>query len=185
MNYAPHPGSDIHFEHPIVQRAMAFAAGAHYGVGQVRKYTGEAYINHPIKVAELVASTEGATPESVAAAFLHDTVEDTEVTSQDIEMLFGSTVAEYVAYLTETSKEDRPDLNRRGRKELDARRLASAPPEVQTIKYADFIDNTSSIMARDPEFAKVYLPEKVMMLEIIDGGDKGLWDQAMTIALNG
>lgn len=166
-------------DHPIVQRAVAFASGAHYGVGQVRKYTGEAYINHPIAVAEMVASTKGCSPDSVAAAYLHDTVEDTKVTLEDIERVFNRTIAEYVGYLTETSKEDRPDLNRRSRKELDAHRLALAPPEVQTIKYADFIDNTSSILKRDPKFAEVYLPEKAMMLQIIDKGDVVLYSRAV------
>jgi len=164
-----------------ILRANAFATGAHYGVGQVRKYTGEPYINHPIAVALMVMSTEGCTTEMAVAALLHDTVEDTEVTSEVIEELFGTTVAEYVGYLTETSKEDFPELNRKARKERDAARLAAAPPGVQTIKYADFIDNTSSIVERDPEFAKTYLAEKAMMLEVIDSGDPDLRELAMEI----
>ena len=164
-----------------IERAAAFAAGAHYGVGQVRKYTGEPYINHPAAVANLVMETEGCTTEMAAAALLHDTVEDTEVPIGLIEEIFGETVAEYVGYLTETSKEEFPDMNRKARKERDAARLAAAPPEVQTIKYADFIDNTSSIVERDPEFAKVYLAEKAMMLKVIDSGDPDLRDRALNI----
>lgn len=164
-----------------VSMAYAFAAGAHNGIDQRRKYTGEPYINHPCRVAALVGKVAGATVDMIAAAYLHDTVEDTEVTLSDIREMFGETVAEYVEYLTETSKRDRPDLNREARKMIDAHRLAAAPPEVQTIKYADFIDNTSTILQNDPKFGRLYLQEKKMMLEVMDGGDRALREQAMEI----
>ena len=164
-----------------VSMAYAFAAGAHNGIDQRRKYTNEQYINHPCRVAALVSGVAGATADMIAAAYLHDTVEDTEVTLSDIREMFGGTVAEYVEYLTETSKGDRPDLNRKARKMIDANRLAVAPPEVQTIKYADFIDNTSTILQHDPKFGRLYLQEKKMMLEVMDGGDRALREQAMEI----
>lgn len=163
----------------LVRTAHAFAAGAHLGIDQQRKYTGEPYIHHPCRVAVLVAQAEGATSEMVAAAYLHDTVEDTEVAVQDIERLFGRVVAEYVEYLTETSKADRPDLNRRARKMIDAERLGSAPPAVQTIKYADFVDNTSTILEHDPQFGRLYLQEKAEMLEMMVDGDEWLRSMAL------
>lgn len=68
--------------------AMRVATAAHEGIGQVRKYTGEPYINHPAAVAELVSSVPH-TPEMLAAAWLHDTVEDTPITLLDIELNFA------------------------------------------------------------------------------------------------
>ncbi|TYF68814.1 guanosine polyphosphate pyrophosphohydrolase, partial [Enterobacter hormaechei] len=61
----------------IIDKAHMFAAGAHAGVGQKRKYTGEDYIHHPVAVAEIVRN-HGGTDEMVAAAMLHDTIEDTQ-----------------------------------------------------------------------------------------------------------
>src|SRR5436189_202774 len=74
----------------LVSRAADFAARQH--VGQRRKgIAQEPYINHLAEVALLIAdATEGADPELVAAAWLHDTVEDTETTREDLEQTFGS-----------------------------------------------------------------------------------------------
>jgi len=162
-----------------VWMAYAFAYGAHCGIDQRRKYTNEPYINHPCRVAEMVGESRNFTPEMLSAAYLHDTVEDTGVTLSDIRYLFGDTVAEYVGYLTETSKADRPDLNRWARKMIDAARLGSAPPEVQTIKYADFVDNTSTILEHDPQFGRLYLQEKADMIEMMKDGDPVLREMAI------
>lgn len=162
-----------------ISMAYAFAAGAHNAIDQRRKYTNEQYIEHPCRVAFLVGQAKDATFDMISAAYLHDTVEDTKVTLTDINTIFGHTVAEYVGYLTETSKADRPDLNRRARKMIDAERLGSAPPAVQTIKYADFIDNTSTILQYDPEFGQLYLQEKADMIEVMRDGDPALREMAI------
>lgn len=169
----------------VVSMAYAFAAGAHCAIDQRRKYTGEQYIEHPCRVATIVAESVNVTTEMLAAAYLHDTVEDTEVELTDIRSMFGYTIADYVEYLTETSKADNPDMNRMARKTLDAARLAKAPGDVQTVKYADFIDNTSTILEYDPEFGKTYLKEKSMMLQIMDGGDPKLREKAIKITKDG
>lgn len=83
-------------------RAHAFATDAHGDIDQRRKYTGEPYIVHPIAVAELVRSVPH-TPEMIAAALLHDVVEDTPVTIEGIETEFGARVAELVGWLTDVS----------------------------------------------------------------------------------
>ena len=64
----------------LVRRAFAFAKAAHEAVGQMRKYTGEPYIVHPVEVADIV-QTVAHTEVMLAAALLHDTVEDTGVTT--------------------------------------------------------------------------------------------------------
>ncbi|MCB0374400.1 MAG: bifunctional (p)ppGpp synthetase/guanosine-3',5'-bis(diphosphate) 3'-pyrophosphohydrolase, partial [Sinomicrobium sp.] len=68
-----------------------------------RRKSGEAYVFHPIAVAKIVASEIGMDATSIAAALLHDVVEDTEYTIEDIERLFGVTVAKIVDGLTKIS----------------------------------------------------------------------------------
>ena len=97
------------------KEALNFATAAHRG--QIRKYTQEPYIEHPKRVAALV-KTVAHTPEMLAAAYLHDVVEDTEVSIQDIKSRFGSLVAQLVEELTDQyEKANYPDLNRKARKE--------------------------------------------------------------------
>ena len=164
----------------LEERAYTFAMAAHEAVGQVRKYTGEPYIVHPVEVASIVKAVPGATEEMIAAAYLHDVVEDTQVGIDTIIHLFGPVVADYVHQLTDPPKvEGGP--NRKARKALDRQRLADAPAEVQTIKLADLISNTSTIVQFDPSFAKVYLEEKRLLLEVMTKGDAGLHERASRI----
>jgi (p)ppGpp synthase/HD superfamily hydrolase len=156
----------------LVHKAQVFAIAAHSAVKQVRKYTGEPYFVHPAEVARIVAEVPGSTAEMVAAAWLHDTVEDTGVTSNDIHMNFGPEVAVLVGWLTDVSKPE--DGNRAHRKAMDRMHTAAAPAEAQTIKLADLISNSRSIMQYDPEFAKTYLAEKRLMLDVMTKGDPGL-----------
>lgn len=157
----------------LVERARVYATAAHAAVGQVRKYTNEPYIVHPEEVAAIVASVPGATEEMIAAAWLHDVVEDTGVEVTDIWREFGCVVASYVHWLTNPSKKE--DGNRAVRKEMDRRFIQNAPPEVKTIKLADLISNSSSIMDHDESFGKVYLKEKKLMLAVLKEGDPTLF----------
>lgn len=164
----------------LEEKALAFATAAHHAVGQTRKYSGEPYIVHPIEVASIVKSVPH-TEEMVAASLLHDVVEDTQVPLDVIREQFGDTVALYVDLLSDTPKvEGGP--NRKARKALDRARLTEAPAEVQTIKFADFISNTGSIVQRDPKFAPVYLAEKRDFLESMKKGDRELHKRASEIA---
>lgn len=160
----------------IVHKAQVYAMAAHAAVGQKRKYTGEPYIVHPAEVARIVASVPGSTEDMVAAAWLHDVVEDTGVTYTDIHMSFGPEIAELVAWLTDISKPG--DGNRAFRKAMDREHTAAAPAEAQTIKLADLISNSKSIVQHDPEFAKTYLEEKRLLLEVMTKGDPGLHAEA-------
>ena len=162
----------------MVEKARVFATAAHAAVGQVRKYTGEPYIVHPFEVAMMVRQV-GGTPEMVAAAFLHDTVEDTDVNMETIEREFGPEVAEIVFFLTDVSRPEHG--NRATRKAMDRAHIAKADARAQTIKLADLISNCSSIVKYDPEFAKVYLEEKRLLLEVLTKGDKILLDRARKI----
>lgn len=163
--------------------AGTFAAGAHLAVGQVRKYTGEPYHLHCREVAQLVAAVPGVSVEAICAAYLHDTIEDTAVTAEAIEDIFGIGVAALVMEVTDVSRPE--DGNRATRKAMDREHLADASPEGQTIKLADLISNTRSIVARDPEFARVYLAEKRALLGVLTKGDPGLYAQARQILIDG
>ena len=160
----------------IVRKAQVYAMAAHAAVGQKRKYTGEPYIVHPAEVASIVASVPGSTPDMVAAAWLHDVIEDTGCTFTDVHMAFGIDIATLVGWLTDVSKPE--DGNRAKRKAMDREHTAQAPAEAQTIKLADLISNSKSIMQHDPEFAKTYLEEKRLLLEVLTKGDRGLHAEA-------
>ncbi|PAU76069.1 phosphohydrolase [Halomonas salipaludis] len=153
-------------------------------MGQRRKYTGEPYWHHPVAVAETVSAVETATAEMIAAAHLHDVLEDTAVTAQDIEECVGQRVAVLVQELTDQFI-DLEIGNRAHRKALERNRLAQVSPEAQTIKYADLIDNTISIVARNRGFARVYLAEKRQLLEVMAAGDQGLRRQAWRVLEEG
>ena len=160
----------------LVEKARAFATAAHYAVGQTRKYTGEPYINHPSRVASTV-STVTDDQAMIAAAWLHDVVEDTQVPLSVVRSLFGDDVANLVDHLTDVSTP--ADGNRAARKEIDYRHTERASARAQTIKLADLIDNTQSITLHDPEFAKLYLVEKErLLLGALIHGNPELWDRA-------
>ena len=159
----------------IVARADAFAARAHSAINHKRKYTGDDYIVHPREVAAIVA-TVPHTPEMLAAALLHDTVEDTGVTIETIRAEFGAVVAGLVADLTDVSTPG--GGNRAIRKGIDLAHTAGASPSAKTIKLADLLSNTASIVAHDPGFARVYLKEKAAMLEVMTDGDATLLARA-------
>lgn len=162
------------------ENARHFAVAAHASIGQQRKYTGEPYIAHPAAVVELVRSVPH-TQAMLAAAWLHDTVEDTPVTLADIEREFGAEVAALVEQLTDVSRPQ--DGNRRVRKAIDRAHTALASPEAKTIKLADLIENSRSILEFDPGFARVYLVEKAALLEVLQEGDKTLLEMAQKIVV--
>ncbi len=159
----------------VVERARIFATAAHAAVAQLRKYTNEPYIVHPKQVAAFV-ETAGGTPEMIAAAWMHDVLEDTSVTPEVMRAEFGDEVTDLVLWVTDVSKKE--DGNRATRKAIDRQHISSAPAEAQTIKLADLISNSRSIMQHDPEFARVYLEEKRLLLEVMTKGDPTLMAEA-------
>ena len=84
----------------IIKRAFTFAREAHKGV---RRRSGEPYILHPIAVARIVSQEIGLGSTSICAALLHDVIEDTDYTVEDIENLFGAKIVSIVEGLTKIS----------------------------------------------------------------------------------
>jgi (p)ppGpp synthase/HD superfamily hydrolase len=141
----------------IVEKAKALAATKH--AGQVRKYTDEPYTCHLHAVVGLLERHGVTDPNVLAAAYLHDTVEDTETTVAEILDAFNEPVAELVYWLTDTETG-----NRSTRMTMAAWRLGRAPWDAKMIKLADIIDNSRTIVTHDPGFARKFLAEKKQVL---------------------
>lgn len=158
----------------IIVRASNVSMEAH--VGQKRKYTGEPYWVHCLAVATQVEAWKG-TDAMIAAAYLHDTLEDTDMSESRLHYLFGAEVANLVIELTDSfTPEECPDLNRAQRKRLEAQRYASRVSlEARVIKLADIADNTATIEQHDKSgFAQIYLAEKAHLVSLI-GGSLNQW----------
>jgi hypothetical protein len=155
----------------LIGRARQWASDAHRNVGHLRKYSGQPYEVHLQAVADMVSAvTDDA--EMIAAAWLHDVVEDTPTTIEDIERAFGPGVRALVDALTDVSRPH--DGNRAARKALDLRHLARAPARAQTVKLADLIDNCQDICRHNAKFGRVYLAEMAALLEVLTAGDESL-----------
>lgn len=160
-------------------QAMMFAREVHKT--QRRKYTRNPYADHLAEVAGIVATVADShqfyvTPETmISVAWLHDCMEDQGITFYELEKRFGNCIATGVEWLS-----DMESGNRKTRKALARERLAKAPPWIQTIKCADLISNTSSIVMHDPKFAVTYLEEKRLLLEVLTGANHFLRKLALT-----
>jgi len=161
------------------KQAMEFAEYAHSSINQLRKYTNEPYIVHPRDVVSIL-KTVPYSFNMVAAAWLHDTIEDVPwVTRELLEIVFGHDIAYLVYQVTDVSTH--ADGNRAVRKAMDKEKLSKVTPEGQTIKLADLISNTSSIVQYDPGFAVKYMKEKQELLFVLTKGDKTLHDRATAL----
>jgi (p)ppGpp synthase/HD superfamily hydrolase len=154
----------------LIMKAAAFAREAHKG--QMRKYTGEAYVTHPARVAASIMLLTDATEEDVAIGWLHDVLEDTSITFPQLEEVFGFAVASGVRWLTNPSKESK--LPRSDRKALDRRQLSLAPDMIKRIKTLDRIDNLMGMAEAPESFRKKYAQESRLLAEIVGAADPGL-----------
>lgn len=133
----------------IIERAYRFAKAAHKGV---RRRSGEPYILHPIAVARIVISELGLGSTSICAALLHDVVEDTEFTREDIEANFGPKIAAIVEGLTKISGGifgDKASLQAENFRKL----LLSMSTDIRVvlIKMADRLHNMRTLGSMRPE----------------------------------
>jgi (p)ppGpp synthase/HD superfamily hydrolase len=134
---------------------------------QKRKYTNEPYWTHPWAVQRMMFDI-GAPMEVLIAAVLHDTLEDTDATFEEIEAQFGKKAALLVSEVTDISSPS--DGNRAMRKNIDMKHLSNSSHWGATIKLADLIDNSRTIIAFDPVFAVTYLQEKAAVLQVLTHG---------------
>lgn len=151
--------------------------------GQKRKYTNEPYYNHLLNVAEIVSIHE---IDCIEIALCHDLFEDTncyynelyiKMISIGYDEIYSNRVCFYVQELTDKfTKESFPYLNRKERKINECKRLSKISYKAKSVKYADLIDNTSSIVEYDIDFAKVYLKEKQDILKVMNNGNHTLYN---------
>ncbi|HEX8040420.1 MAG TPA: HD domain-containing protein [Chryseosolibacter sp.] len=169
----------------IIRYVTGYADRAHGN--QMRKYTNDRYIVHPVRVMEMVREYDRALP-VLCAALLHDVLEDTPVTADEILLELTKVMdandaektVELVIELTDVFvKSNYPRLNRRTRKEKEALRLSAVSAQAQTIKYADIIDNVNDHLTQDADFARVYLQEAKKMLHRMRDGNPVLLERAV------
>ncbi len=130
----------------MILEAAAFAAERH--AGQVRKGADAApYVNHVLDVARRLAAAAPEDTTLLVAALLHDTVEDTETTSDDIARRFGPEIAGLVAEVT-----DDKSLPKAERKRLQVEHMPTASRRAQLIKLADKASNLTDILTRPPDW---------------------------------
>ena len=166
---------------------------------QLRKYTGEPYIVHPVRVA-IAAASFMATAEPfktcppadfIAAAFLHDVLEDTTYPAEYIEDRCGQNVLRIVRELTNPSKGS--TASRAQRKQQDRYHLACVSPEAKALKMLDRTDNVldmrRSVSAPQyfdvfsNEFAKLYCDESQLLLDAIGQDVAGCLSTALGTAI--
>jgi (p)ppGpp synthase/HD superfamily hydrolase len=135
----PEPGSEVSF----ILAAAKFAATKHKS--QLRKNGATPYINHPMEVAEMLSRVARVNdPEVIAAALLHDTIEDTATSADEIRTIFGDRVLSLVQECT-----DDKSLPKAERKRLQVANAPHKSDEAKLIKIADKISNMRDI-AEDP-----------------------------------
>ncbi len=129
----------------IILDAIAFAAEKHRS--QRRKEVEQSpYINHPVSLARILLVTGGITdPEILAAALLHDTVEDTNTTADELESRFGPRVASIVREVS-----DDKGLQKEERKRLQVSTASKKSKDAKLVKLADKISNLRDILAYPP-----------------------------------
>jgi len=180
------------YQHNIEGDALRAAYNWH-GT-QTRKDSDVPYIIHPVRVGLLISvaftevprfETGGDNPDMiVAAAFLHDVVEDCNVNLADFEQEFGYHAGNHLYRLvnevTEPSRVHKGDplWNRAARKSLDAQHYGNSSPAGATIKLADIIDNLSEIEKLQPRFLPVYMREMLALVPLLAHGHPTLYARA-------
>ncbi|SKB29678.1 HD domain-containing protein [Daejeonella lutea] len=175
-----------HIQH-VLDQVTEFADRAHGE--QTRKYTPDRYIVHPIRVMKMLCEYTSDIS-MLAAALLHDVLEDTAVTSDEMShflegIMLSSEVRKTTRLVEELTdvyvKSAFPHLNRRQRKELEVARISKTSRDAQTIKYADIIDNCIEIVKYDRGFAGKFLYECREILSKATHGDKKLYEKAKLV----
>ena len=151
-----------------ILEAAQFSANAH--AGQFRKYGDNPlpYAVHPARVAGWCAILPEASEEMVITAYLHDVLEDTTVTVNEIRQKFGQEVADMVIALTKIKF---PGENRKARNERYLLGLQAANQCVQTIKLLDRIDNLQDIVGGPVDFQILYAKESIELNAALHGAN--------------
>jgi (p)ppGpp synthase/HD superfamily hydrolase len=169
-------------DNDLVHFAREFAAWVHRD--QKMKYNQHApYFRHVHRVACTLINFNRPVVE-VVTGYLHDCMEDQDITQTTLEQLFGNTIANLVFFVTKSTMVG----TREERAKNTRLKLQSAPAAAKNVKLADIATNVIDVVDLDPKFAETYLPEKRAQLEVLrNGADKELYEhtkQALEIAEN-
>lgn len=123
---------------PAVMGAYNYAKRKHDATGAIRQNSGLPYFVHPEMVAEVVA-TYGGTDEEIEAALLHDTLEDTDATAEELETLYGPEVAQIVEEVTNF----KPEVDRLGKEQYINNELLELSDSAMLVKVADMVVNAN------------------------------------------
>jgi GTP pyrophosphokinase len=147
----------------MIEKAVQFAEEKHR---KQERRSGEPYIIHPIKVARIIRENKESHKinELISAAFLHDTLEDTDTNEKELKELFGDLVLSLVKELTN----DEQEKEKLGKKEYLAEKMKNMSSWALVIKLADRLDNVSDINTTNPEFKKRYSEETEYILKEIE-----------------
>jgi len=140
-----------------MEEIVAFAAQKHEG--QIRKLSRNPYIVHPVNVANILNALNEQ-DDLVKAAYLHDTLEDTDTTFEELTEKFGEKIASLVKELTS----DRSAVKEVGKAQYLTEKMNDMSMDALTIKLADRLDNVSNLNDTDIEFARKYLKETEFIL---------------------
>lgn len=154
----------------MIELAKSVATFAHHG--QTRKGTSLPYFTHCHDVAVAVAK-RGGDSTAIAAAYLHDVLEDTTVTAHQLSFEYGfpQEVIDVVVELTDVyTHQAYPDLPRRERKKLETKRLSRVSKRAKLVKLCDIEDNDKTIELTGGGFAKVWRTEKAELIKAISLG---------------
>ena len=145
----------------LIRKAFNVAVDAHK---DQRRKSGEAYVFHPIGVAKIVASEIGLGPTAIAAALLHDVVEDTPITLEDIERQFNPKIAQLVEGLTKISQVKK-DMNISMQAENFRKMLLTLNDDVRVIliKIADRLHNMQT-MDSMPDYKQVKIASETLYI---------------------
>lgn len=154
--------------------ADAIELAAHSHAGQMRKYGGGPFINHPLRVMCRVMRM-GLDDGVVAAAVLHDVIEDSSVMYDDLIVRFTPSTASIVLDLTDYQKPD--EAPRAVRKRKYRERLSKAWKVSQTIKVVDRIDNLRDMAGAPDDFKELYAAESFAMANVLGKVDKDLLEE--------
>lgn len=160
---------------PLLDRAATAAADRH---GDQRRPTGVPYLEHLLEALEVLVRGAGVSdPDVLVATLLHDVVEDTDATLQDVEEEFGPVVAELVDWVTKpatgsavsgherTAERATEHTAKRAAKTAYLRRLRSAPQKAILVKLADRVSNVQQLDRMPPDFQRRYYAETVTYIQ--------------------
>jgi (p)ppGpp synthase/HD superfamily hydrolase len=163
----------------LIMRSAKVASEAHKD--QVRKYSESPYIYHPMRVAGRVTLLMGSTPIEVSSAWLHDVMEDSKMSREDLlDRGIPQAVIENVMSLSNPSRFHK-EKARAERKLMDREWLSSQSIWVKKIKMADRIDNLFELSFEDAKFMALYVKESELLAEAIGSADVNLKEEILAL----